>query len=154
MSNQIGPLHREYMGIAFSAGRPFHHSNTIGYTAAFRWQDVLFLFNLDGEVVYYRDNFISPVWINVPAFALIAQERDKKYMRYCDMFEKGRESNRERSDLDAIVPGRAVLQFMGKEFQYFIGNGMRATLDYDVSHTSNASTTKWSTPTIFPQHRR
>jgi hypothetical protein len=144
-----GPLHREYLGIAFlRADLSIIRDFTVDLHAAnFRWQDVR-LFNLAGKLYITGKDFIAPVWINVPADIAL---KGKKYMRVLhDMFQK----EEDRTENDLTISMRSFPSCCsspsckGKNFNYFVGSGLSNST---TSHT-NATTTKILVDTnpIFP----
>jgi hypothetical protein len=147
-----GPLHREYLGIAYlRADLSIIKDFTVDlHAATLRWQDVR-LFNLAGKLYITGKDFIAPVWINVPADIALIALKDKKYMRVLhDMFQK----EEDQTENDLTISMRSFTSCCsspsckGKNFNYFIGSG---TSSSTTSHT-NASTTKILVDTnpIFP----
>jgi hypothetical protein len=149
-----GPLHQEYMGIAFlRADLSIIRDFTVDlHTALIWWQDIR-LFNLAGKLYITGMNFIIPVWINVPDDVALIARKDKKYIKVLyDMFQK--EEDRTENDLTlsirAFTSCCSSPSCQGKNFNYFIAGGSGASSS-TTSH-NNASTTKILVDTnpIFP----
>jgi hypothetical protein len=146
-----GPLHQEYMGIAFlRADLSIIRDFTVDLHAALiRWQDFR-LFNLAGKLYITGMYVIVPVWINVPADVARKKKKDIKVLY--DMFQK--EEDRTENDLTLSIRASTSCcsspSCKGKNFNYFIagGSGVRSS----TTIHNNASTTKILVETnpIFP----